>query len=269
MTMDNHVIRYQPADSEHHKPVMSKLRSFNHGQTDRAHLRHVNTDSRPANQPFTPVPAQAVTQAVQQTMQTMQRGSRLDLFHKVLSLREPTFVFIDGANFKYGCDKIGLDFDFAKFWHFLFDSTRLQGSRYYTAMSEKDSTSFVSWLMANGYQTFIKTVREEPASTPMNRRKNIDAELASDMAVLPYTMPDIKHAILLSGDGDYCHTVKLMKDRGVRVSCISPGLNAGITARTLIKEVDFFVPLEDLAAEVDLSKDKVSEPVLRNGTSGL
>lgn len=184
--------------------------------------------------------------------------SRLELFYNILSYREPTYVFIDGANFKAGCDKLNIEFDYRRFWNFMFRMSKLTNIKYYAAMTERDNDKFVRWLTANGFQTFIKPIREDGSAQvrpdTLRLRKNIDAELSADMAVLPYMQPDVKHVILLSGDGDFCHTIKLMQDRGVRVSVISPDLSVGITSRDLIKAADFFVPLEILIQENNLGR---------------
>lgn len=187
-----------------------------------------------------------------------QGESRLELFYNILSYKEPTFVFIDGANFKAGCDKINIEFDYKRFWMYMFRMTKMVGMRYYAALTERDNDKFVRWLTANGFQTFIKPIRDDGSAQirpdTMRLRKNIDAELSADMAVMPFTMPDVKHVLLLSGDGDFTHTIKLMQDRGVRVSVISPDLSTGITSRNLIKQADFFVPLETFIQENALGR---------------
>lgn len=189
---------------------------------------------------------------------TEQTESRLELFYNILSYKEPTFVFIDGANFKAGCDKINIEFDYKRFWMYMFRMTKMVGMRYYAALTERDNDKFVRWLTANGFQTYIKAIRDDGSAQirpdTMRLRKNIDAELSADMAVIPFTMPDVKHVLLLSGDGDFSHTIKLMQDRGVRVSVISPDLSTGITSRQLIKQADFFVPLETFIQENALGR---------------
>lgn len=210
------------------------------------------TELRRINAPVDP------ESAVNDVPKIVHGESRLELFYNILSYREPTYVFIDGANFKAGCDKINIEFDYRRFWNYMFRMSKLTGIKYYAAMTERDNDKFVRWLTANGFQTFIKPIRDDGSAQvrpdTMRLRKNIDAELSADMAVLPYMQPDIKHVILLSGDGDFCHTIKLMQDRGVRVSVISPDISVGITSRDLIKAADFFVPLEILIQENNLGR---------------
>lgn len=173
-----------------------------------------------------------------------------DLFYKILNYKEPTVVFIDGANFTTCCEKINVDFDYKQFNSFIMDRTHLISIKYYTAVpSEGEESAFIRWLRANGYNVYCKLYQQD-------NKKNIDAELSCDISIVPHIQPSVRHIILLSADSDYCHAIEHVKKYGVKVSCISPIRSHNMTSRKLIETVDYFVDLERFVEDNELIRKK-------------
>lgn len=159
-------------------------------------------------------------------------------------------VFIDGANFHATTRSLGFEVDYEKLMELLKSSGRLVRAYYYTALP--DGTDYApirrlsDWLDYNGYTMVTKQTREFTDHETGRRRikGNMDMELALDMLKLA---PHIDHAVLFSGDGDFCRLVHEVQDMGIRVTVIStvktkPPLMADILRR----QTDDFIDVQDL-----------------------
>ena len=95
---------------------------------------------------------------------------------------------------------------------------------YYTALPEDQEFSslrpLIDWLDYNGFAVVSKLTREftDPETGKRRIKGNMDMELALDMLKLA---PHIDHAILFSGDGDFCRLLEDVQGMGVRVSIVS------------------------------------------------
>ena len=77
----------------------------------------------------------------------------------------------------------------------------------------------VDWLSSNGYRTVSKTAKNYTDSEGRRKiRGNMEIELAIDAMELG---PQLDHAVLFSGDGDFRPLVDALQHRGVRVSVVS------------------------------------------------
>jgi len=79
----------------------------------------------------------------------------------------------------------------------------------------------------------------------------MDMELALDMLKLS---PHIDHAVLFSGDGDFCRLLKEVQDQGIRVTVVSTvQTRPPLMADTLRRQSDEFIDANDL-------RDLISRP---------
>ena len=158
-------------------------------------------------------------------------------------------LFIDGPNF-YACAKsIGLDIDYKNLLQTFRSEGRLVRAYYYTTVAEDQEYStirpLIDWLGYNGYTMSTKPAREYVDATGRRRfRGSMSIELAVDMMEIA---PNIDHAVLFSGDGDFRHLVKAVQRSGVRVTVISSLRGQSpMVADELRRQADDFVELHDL-----------------------
>ena len=163
---------------------------------------------------------------------------------------EKTVLFIDGSNFYAAARSLGMDIDYARMRaHFARDA-RLIRAYYYTALPEDQEYSplrpLIDWLDYNGYAVVSKLTREftDPETGKRRVKGNMDMEIALDMLKLA---PQIDHAILFSGDGDFCRAVKAAQAKGVRVTVVSSlKTKPSMIADELRRVADSFIELTDL-----------------------
>jgi uncharacterized LabA/DUF88 family protein len=73
-------------------------------------------------------------------------------------------------------------------------------------------------------------------------------ELALDMHKLS---PHIDHAVLFSGDGDFCRLLEDVQGMGVRVSIVSTTRSSPpMVADTLRRMADIFIEMDDIRNEI-------------------
>ena len=75
---------------------------------------------------------------------------------------------------------------------------------------------------------------------------NMDMELALDMLKLA---PHIDHAVLFSGDGDFCRLLKEVQDEGVRVTVVS-STKTYMLSDALRRKADEFLDLDDIVSSI-------------------
>jgi uncharacterized LabA/DUF88 family protein len=132
-------------------------------------------------------------------------------------------LFIDGANLYSAARSLNADMDFKKLIEFFRSSGVLVRAYYYTAIVEGEEYSpirpLVDWLDYNGFTMVTKPVKRYTDASGHTRTKgNMDVEIAVDMLSMA---PNIDHAVLFSGDGDFRSLVEAVQDKGVRVSVVS------------------------------------------------
>jgi len=188
-------------------------------------------------------------------------------------------LFIDGPNLYAAAKSLGFDIDYKN----LLESFRRQGrlvrAYYYTALAEDQEYSpirpLIDWLDYNGYTMVTKPAKEYTDSTGRRRYKgNMSIELAVDMMEMA---PNIDHAVLFSGDGDFRQLLEAMQRRGVRVTVISTfRAQSPMVSDELRRQADAFVELQDLSQDIARKgrrddtegdmPDFVKKPVARSRT---
>jgi len=166
-------------------------------------------------------------------------------------------AFIDGSNFHATTKSLGYEVDYEKLLNLLKNSGRMVRAYYYTALPDGADYAPIrklsDWLDYNGYTLVTKQTREFTDNETGRRRikGNMDMELALDMLKLA---PHIDHAILFSGDGDFCRLLKEMQDLGIRVTVVSTvKTRPPLMADTLRRQSDEFIDANDL-------RDLISRP---------
>ena len=132
-------------------------------------------------------------------------------------------MFIDGANLYATAKMLGFEIDYRLLRQEFLRRGKLTRAFYYAALLDSEDFSplrpLVDWLSYNGYRTVTKTAKDYTDSEGRRKIKgNMEIELAIDAMELA---PRLDHAVLFSGDGDYCPLVDALQRQGVRVSVVS------------------------------------------------
>ena len=165
-------------------------------------------------------------------------------------LQEKTVLFIDGSNFYAAARALNMDVDYARMRAYFAQDTNLLRACYYTALPEDQEYSplrpLIDWLDYNGYSVISKLTREftDPDTGKRRVKGNMDMEIALDMLRLA---PHIDHAILFSGDGDFCRLLEDVQGTGVRVTVVSTTRTSPpMAADSLRRMADNFVEMESI-----------------------
>ena len=171
-----------------------------------------------------------------------------------------TALFIDGSNFYAATQLLNMDIDYYKLHQFFSRDTNLIRAYYYTALPEDQEFSslrpLIDWLDYNGYAVVSKLTREftDPETGKKRIKGNMDMELALDMLKLA---PHIDHAVLFSGDGDFCRLLEDIQSNGVRVTVVSTTKTSPpMAADSLRRMSDTFIEMETLRPFIARPKRK-------------
>lgn len=169
----------------------------------------------------------------------------------LLSSQERTALFIDGVGFYAATRNLGFDVDYRKLMEFFRAKTNLIRAYYYSALPEGEDHSplkpLTDWLAYNGYHLVTKPAKEFLDSQGRRRHKgNMNVELVVDMME---QAPRLDHAILFSGDADFCRVVEAVQRLGVRVSVVSTiRASHPMIADELRRQADQFIDLAYIAS---------------------
>ncbi len=181
------------------------------------------------------------------------------------AIREKTVLFIDGSNFYAAAKTLGMDIDYARMRAYFAQNAHLIRAYYYTALPEDQEYSplrpLIDWLDYNGYSVVSKLTREftDPETGKRRIKGNMDMEIALDMLRLA---PQIEHAILFSGDGDFCRLLEDVQGIGVRVSVVSTTRTSPpMAADALRRMADEFIEMEDLREHITRPPRATADPM--------
>jgi len=168
---------------------------------------------------------------------------------------EKSALFIDGSNFFAATRALDIDVDYAKLKQFFCKESNLIRAYYYTALPEEQEFSplrpLTDWLDYNGFSVVSKVTREftDPDNGKKRIKGNMDMEIALDMLKLA---PFINHAVLFSGDGDFCRLLEDVQGMGVRVTVVSTNkTNPPMAADTLRRMADVFIEIDDIRTKIE------------------
>ena len=175
-------------------------------------------------------------------------------------------LFIDGANLYSATKALNADIDFKKMIDALREKAVLVRAHYYTAVTEGEEFSpirpLIDFLGYNGFTLVTKPVKRFTDAQGHTRTKgNMDIEIAVDMLELA---PNIDHAILFSGDGDFRRLVQAVQAKGVRVTVVSTlKSQPPMIADDLRRQADDFVELADLLQDYGRARSPGATPSVR------
>lgn len=158
-------------------------------------------------------------------------------------------LFIDGANFYSASKMLDFEVDYRLLRQEFLRRGKLVRALYYAALIDNEDFSplrpLVDWLSYNGYRTVTKTAKEYTDGEGRRKIKgNMDIELTIDAMELA---PHLDHAVLFSGDGDFCPLVNALQRQGVRVSIVSTIRGQSPIASDLLRrQADNFIELAEL-----------------------
>ena len=162
-------------------------------------------------------------------------------------------LFIDGPNLYAAAKSLGFDIDYKNLLETFRKQGRLVRAYYYTALAEDQEYSpirpLIDWLDYNGYTMVTKPAKEYTDSAGRRRYTgNMSIELAVDMMEIA---PNIDHAVLFSGDGDFRQLLEAVQRQGVRVTVVSTfRAQSPMVSDDLRRQADAFVELQDLSKDV-------------------
>jgi uncharacterized LabA/DUF88 family protein len=180
-----------------------------------------------------------------------------------------TALFIDGASLYTASRHLGFDVDYralyATNWPNPLSSEKgyIVRAYYYSAILEGDDFTplkpLTDWLAYNGYTLVTKPAKEFTDSAGRRRIKgNMDIEIAVDMLELA---DRIDHAVLFSGDADFCRLVEAVQRKGVRVTVVSSiKTSPAVASDNLRRQADVFMELADIQEQFT-RRPPVREPI--------
>ena len=175
-------------------------------------------------------------------------------------------LFIDGSNLYSATKSLNADLDFKKMVDAFRAKAVLVRAHYYTAVTEGEEFSpirpLIDFLGYNGFTVVTKPVKRFTDAQGHTRTKgNMDIEIAVDMLELA---PNLDHAILFSGDGDFRRLVQAVQAKGVRVTVVSTlKSQPPMIADDLRRQADDFVELADLLQDYGRTRSQPAQPSVR------
>ena len=147
-------------------------------------------------------------------------------------------IFADVQNIYYTTkQKYDCNFDYNKFWSLATRNREVvNASAYATFRGDQKQTGFQNILRAIGFEVKLK---------PYISRNDGSAKGDWDVGIAIDIMEFAKQSdviVLVSGDGDFDLLIKKIKTL-YNISCEVYGVPT-LTANSLIKEVDHFIPIE-------------------------
>jgi uncharacterized LabA/DUF88 family protein len=147
-----------------------------------------------------------------------------------------------------------MDIDYARMRSYFAEDANLVRAYYYTALPEDQEYSplrpLIDWLDYNSYAVVSKLTREftDPETGKRRVKGNMDMEIALDMLRLA---PHIDHAILFSGDGDFCRLLEDVQGLGVRVTVVSTTKTSPPMAADSVRRMaDRFIEMEAIRSAI-------------------
>lgn len=152
---------------------------------------------------------------------------------------EKLALMVDGPNFHFTTQKIGLDADFGRLQGFFARQATLVSSIYLSPLPDQRDDGFqplqrvLDWLEYNGWTVIV-------------RDKDTDVALA----VMAMELADnIDHFVIATGDSDFALLVEALQRKGCRVTILS-ALNSGQVSDELRRAASDFLDLEALREHI-------------------
>ncbi|KIC43402.1 hypothetical protein RA27_02140 [Ruegeria sp. ANG-R] len=174
---------------------------------------------------------------------------------------ETTAIFVDGPNFYHSAKALGFDVDYARLKGMIEKQCRLLRATYFTMLVERDEhvavRPMVDFLQYNGWTVVAKDAREFVDGDGRRRFKgNTDIDMALAAARIATR---IHHAVLFTGNQDFCPLVEYLQDQGARVSLVSSiKTEPAMASDELRRKADNFIELSELRPSIERTARRVS-----------
>jgi uncharacterized LabA/DUF88 family protein len=158
-------------------------------------------------------------------------------------------LFIDGPNLYATAKKLEIDVDYKGLLSHFAHQGRLVRASYFSAICDTEDFQplrpLLDFIQYNGWNVVTKPAQHYFRDDGTRKVKgNISVDLTVDAITLA---PHIDHAILFSGDRDFCPLLAHLQARGTRVSVASSTrTNPATVSDELRRQADAFIELEDL-----------------------
>lgn len=151
-------------------------------------------------------------------------------------------IFIDAANIIYSCRDLGWQIKYKRLKEYFEKNVRLIDIHFYFAKREESQKDdkFLGVLAQLGFELKVRRLKIfSKKNGSRDTKGNVDGELIVDMLRLH---KQFDTAVLMSGDSDFVHAVKYLRELGKRVIVIS---SRGHVAKELIDTANKFLYLND------------------------
>jgi len=164
-----------------------------------------------------------------------------------LDLKGRVAVFIDAANVLYSQKDMGWEIDYKKLMAYLKSSGNIVYVGFYYGVIESNlgQKRFFKMLVDRGYTLRTKPVKFIKTKQGIERKGNLDVELAFDIW---QWKEKFDTCVLMSGDSDFEVVLDDLERSGKTILVFSA---RGHVARELIKLANKYVPFERIRGEVE------------------
>lgn len=164
---------------------------------------------------------------------------------------ERSMAFFDGPNFTSTCKMLGFSADFRELRDYMEHTGDIRRFHYFTPVDyekqEAPEHALFDWLDYNGFQVHKKALRrvQDPTTGAQRVKGSVAVEIASEMFE---AVGHVDHIVLFSGDGDLQRAVRVVQNKGVRVTIASTiALNPPVISDSLRRAADRFIEVDHLA----------------------
>ena len=160
-------------------------------------------------------------------------------------------LFMDGHNFYATAKKIELDVDYRHILTHFAGLARLRCAHYFTTLTQSDDHQplrpLLDFMEFNGWSVTTKLAHEFIAD---DGGRKIKSDISVDLAICAAAMaPHLDHAVLFTGDSDFCPLVKFLQSNGTRVTIVST-LKHPMASNDLRRQADGFLELDALRPHI-------------------
>lgn len=179
-------------------------------------------------------------------------------FTSALNKEHSTIVYIDGQNVSEACLAIKMRIDYIALWDFFAQYTDLIDIKFYHSVAAPNVQDKVRGLLDllrnNNYTVITREYTEYHDGNSYKRKSNMDPEMMVHMVSDAFDIPHLRHVVVMSGDGDFTAAINKVKEKGIRVSVISPDKGYNFTSQKLIDNSNIYVSLESFLGTCKLSR---------------
>jgi len=166
-------------------------------------------------------------------------------------------VFIDGSNMIHSSQRFrkGFKIDYKKLVDCLVGNRQLIRPYFFGSYDPNNpvSNKFFDSLRLQGFDVTQRPTRDRQAGEKAYKiEKGVDVSLVTKMLSHAFRN-NFDVAIIVSGDSDYVEAVQEVKNLGKRIEIAAFKASIG---KDLKHIADLFIPIDDIASSIELTKEK-------------